>query len=85
MQLRGSEYRSRKAERVLGASAQKPRERDAEQARGHAKLVSAHAEAAKSCTVPERAIMGDTEALEADAMPPEADAGRFEVMLGQRV
>jgi len=34
--------------------------------------------------VPKRASVGDAEALEADAGPPEADAGRVGVMLGQR-
>ena len=70
MQLRGSEYRSKEVERVLGASTQKPGERDAELTRGHAELVRAYAEATKSCVVPQRASVGDAEALEADAAPP---------------
>ena len=44
----------------------------------------AHPEAARSRAVPERASVGDAEALEADVVPPEADAGRVGVTLGFR-
>ena len=53
MQLRGSEYRSREVERVLGESMQKLGERDAEPARGHTEPARAHTEVAKSCAEPE--------------------------------
>lgn len=59
MQLRGSECKRRGAERVLGASAQKPGERDVKLARGHAKPVRAHAEAARSYAVPREPAWGD--------------------------
>ena len=75
--MRGSEYRSREAGIVPGGSSQKPRERDAEPAR-------AHAEAARSCAMPQRVNMGDAKALTADAVPPEADAERASVTLGRR-
>lgn len=79
VELRGSECRSREVERVPGASMQKPGERDAESTR---EPVRAHAKAAKSCAVPERANVGDVKALEVDAVPPEANAGRVGVTLG---
>ena len=34
--------------------------------------------------MPQRANVGDEEALRADAMPPKADAGRARVMMGQK-
>jgi len=41
----------------------------------HPEPARAHIEAARSCAVPKRASVGDAEALRADVVPPEADAG----------
>ena len=49
----------------------------------HAEPARAHAEAARSCAVPQRANVGDAKALRADTVPPEADAGRARVTLGK--
>ena len=84
MQLRGNEYKSREAERVPGASALKLGERDAKPVRGRTEPVRAHAKVARSCAVLKRANVGDAEALEVDAVPPEADARRARVTLGQK-
>ena len=48
----------------------------------HAEAARAHAKAARSCAVPERASVSDAEALRVDVVPPEADAGRARVTLG---
>ena len=50
----------------------------------HTEPTRAHAEVAKRCTVPQRASVGDTEALRADEVPIEADVGRARVTLSRR-
>ena len=49
----------------------------------HVEPARAHIEASKSCAVPQRASVGDAEALRADTVPSEADTRRARVTLGQ--
>ena len=52
--------------------------------RGTQSQPEVHVEAARSCAVPQRASVGDAEALRVDAVPLEADAERARVTLGQK-